>query len=192
MLQYAIERDGLIQGSNFDELDKEHQRTYKKKARDQFLAISFLLGRNRSRYSQLVAELQNSYIMGVDQYPKDIEEATIWWWVIPLLLDKRTQEIKKSNNYAPLEYHFTKHHKRITTTIRTNQRIRRQEQMEKYLKIFNVIPAIWWDITLMNALTKRTKTRTMTKSFIKTASALCNLNSTLHKWMDNWNQSVFC
>ena len=77
MLQYAIERDGLIQGSNFDELDKEHQRTYKKKARDQFLAISFLLGRNRSRYSQLVAELQNSYIMGVDQYPKDIEEATI-------------------------------------------------------------------------------------------------------------------
>ena len=48
---------------------------YKKKAHDQFLAISFLLGSTRSKYSQLVADLQNLYIMGVDQYPKDLEEA---------------------------------------------------------------------------------------------------------------------
>ena len=56
-------------------MEENLKTLYKKKARDQFLATSFLLGGNRSKYSQLVADLQNSYVLGVDQYPKDVEEA---------------------------------------------------------------------------------------------------------------------
>ena len=75
ILQYVLDRDGLTHGNKFEDLNEEYKIIYKKKARDQFLAISFLLGGTRSKYSQLVADLQNSYIMGVDQYPKDLEEA---------------------------------------------------------------------------------------------------------------------
>ena len=66
----------MIHGQDFDALDKDIKLLYykKKKARDQFLATAFLLGGNRTKYCQLVANLQNSYILGVDQYPKDVEE----------------------------------------------------------------------------------------------------------------------
>ena len=37
--------------------------------------MSVLLGGTRSKYSRLVADLQNLYILGVDQYPRDVEEA---------------------------------------------------------------------------------------------------------------------
>ena len=33
-----------------------------------------MLGGTRATYSQLVANLQNSFILGADQYPKDVEE----------------------------------------------------------------------------------------------------------------------
>ena len=75
MLQYAVEHDSLIHGNNYVKLDEEHKTIYKKMTHDQFLAISFLLVGNRTKYSHLVAELPNSYTMGVIQYPKDIEEA---------------------------------------------------------------------------------------------------------------------
>ena len=54
---------------------KQIKRQCTRKRHEQFLAISFLLGGTRSKYSQLVADLQNSYVLGVDQYPKDDEEA---------------------------------------------------------------------------------------------------------------------
>ena len=44
-------------------------------AQDQFLSIFFLFGETRSKYSQLVLDLKNSYIFGVGQYPTDVEEA---------------------------------------------------------------------------------------------------------------------
>ena len=75
ILKYILDRDGLIHGDDYNELEENQKTAYKKKARDQFLATSFLLGGNRSKYSQLVADLQNSYVPGVDQYSKDVEEA---------------------------------------------------------------------------------------------------------------------
>ena len=46
-----------------------------KEARDQWLATVFLLGGTCAKYSQLVADLQNSNILGADKYLHDIEEA---------------------------------------------------------------------------------------------------------------------
>ena len=71
ILQYVVNRDGLVQGNTFDNLDDEYKNIYKRKGCDHYLVISFLLGSNRSKYSQLVADLQNSYIMGVGQYQKE-------------------------------------------------------------------------------------------------------------------------
>ena len=75
ILKYVLDRDGLIHGDDYNELEEIQNTLYKKKARDHFLATSFLLGGNRSKYSQLVADLENLYVLGVDQYPKDVEEA---------------------------------------------------------------------------------------------------------------------
>ena len=75
ILQYLLDRDGLIHGNKFDDLKDKYKIMCKKKARDHYLAISFLMGGTRSKYGQLVADLQNLYIMGVDQYPQNIEEA---------------------------------------------------------------------------------------------------------------------
>ena len=74
ILKYIIEKEGLIHADDFNNFDKDIKQLNKRKARDQFLAISFLLGGTCAKYSQLVADLQNSYILGVDQYPKDVEE----------------------------------------------------------------------------------------------------------------------
>ena len=75
ILIYVFDRDGLIYGDDYNDLEENQKTVYKKKAWDQFLATSFLLGGIWSEYSQLVADFQNSYVLGLDQYPKDVEEA---------------------------------------------------------------------------------------------------------------------
>ena len=59
---------------NYEQMDEDTKKIYLKKARDQYLATSFLLGGTRSKYSLLIADLQNSCILGEDKYPKDLEE----------------------------------------------------------------------------------------------------------------------
>ena len=73
IIKYVLKRDGVM--DKFSSLNEDAKKIYLKKARDQYLAIAFLLGGTRSKYSQLVAELQNSYILGEDKYPKDLEGA---------------------------------------------------------------------------------------------------------------------
>ena len=75
IVTYVLEREGEVTEEEFTGLNDGVKETYLKMARDQYLAISFLLGGNRTKYGQLVADLQNSYILGEDKYPKDLEEA---------------------------------------------------------------------------------------------------------------------
>ena len=73
IMKYVLE--GEVTEEELTGLSDGAKEVYLKMARDQYLAISFLLGGTRSRYGQLVADLQNSYILGKDKYPKDLEEA---------------------------------------------------------------------------------------------------------------------
>ena len=75
IVKYVLEREGEVTEEEFTGLSDGAKEVYLKMARDQYLAISFLLGGTRSKYGQLVADLQNSYILGEDKYPKDLEEA---------------------------------------------------------------------------------------------------------------------
>ena len=75
IISYVLEREGLISEEDYKQMNNDLKKTYFKKARDQYLAIAFLLGGTRSRYSHLVADLQNCYILGQDHYPQVIEEA---------------------------------------------------------------------------------------------------------------------
>ena len=74
-VKYTLEREAEVTEEEFTGMSDRAKEVYLKMARDQYLAISFLLGGTCSRYSQLVADLQNLYILGEDKYPKDLEEA---------------------------------------------------------------------------------------------------------------------
>ena len=60
--------------ADYDQMNDNTKKIYLRE-RDQYLAIFFLLGGTLSKYSQLVADLQNSYILGEDKHPKYLEEA---------------------------------------------------------------------------------------------------------------------
>ena len=67
ILEYLLDREGLIYKDDFPQMDTNIKQIYLKKAIDQFLAILCLLGGNCNQYSQLVAEIQNTSIMGEDK-----------------------------------------------------------------------------------------------------------------------------
>ena len=75
IVKYVLDKEGEVTEEDFTGMSDGAKEVYLKMARDQYLAISFLLGGTRSRYGQLVADLQNTYILGEDKYPKDLEEA---------------------------------------------------------------------------------------------------------------------
>ena len=86
ILKHVIKKDGVIHGEDFNALDDDIKLLYKKKARDQFLATSFLLGRNRTKYSQLVMT---------------------WCWDILRWSAHPHQIAKKLRTYTPPAYPFT-------------------------------------------------------------------------------------
>ena len=47
----------------------------RKRARDSYLAVAFLMGADRGRYGLLIQDLENSFTQGTDKYPKDIVSA---------------------------------------------------------------------------------------------------------------------
>jgi len=48
---------------------------YENKVKQRFLAIQFLNGANSARYAQLIADLENSFSRGHDDYPETVDEA---------------------------------------------------------------------------------------------------------------------
>ena len=63
---YVLEQENIISEYELDEVDASLKQIQMKRTRDQFLALSFLLGGTCSKCRQLVADLPNSYILGVD------------------------------------------------------------------------------------------------------------------------------
>ena len=59
----------------FDDLDDENQLKAKAMARDRTLAISFIMSSDPRRYKQVVRDLENDFLKGKDNYPKDVPTA---------------------------------------------------------------------------------------------------------------------
>ena len=47
----------------------------KEEAKQEYLAVAFLMGADRSRYGLLIQSLENDYIQGVNKYPKNLVDA---------------------------------------------------------------------------------------------------------------------
>ena len=109
IIKYVIEREGLVSKDEYKKLDDNTNNTYLKKAQDQYLAVSFLLGGTSSKYNQLVANLQNSYILGEDKYPKDLEEAyNMMLSYSPLLATSTSSEKSTKELYTTgISFHQT-------------------------------------------------------------------------------------
>ena len=59
----------------FDDLDDENQLKAKAMARDRTLAISFIMSSDPRRYKQVVRDLENDFLKGKNNYPKDVPTA---------------------------------------------------------------------------------------------------------------------
>jgi hypothetical protein len=59
----------------FVSLNDAEKRELKKETCEQFLATAFMLGADRARYGNLIAETQNEFLKGVDNYPSTLVAA---------------------------------------------------------------------------------------------------------------------
>lgn len=53
-----------------EELDKAEAT-----ALDKLLAVTFLLGADKARFQEVITDLDNQYLKGKDEYPKDVTSA---------------------------------------------------------------------------------------------------------------------
>lgn len=74
LVKEAMRRAGVSDPDSKTYSDPEYKMG-KKEAQDRFLAIAFLSGSDRARYSKLVTDLENNFTRGTDQYPKDLTMA---------------------------------------------------------------------------------------------------------------------
>ena len=60
---------------DMDTMTTQQKDALEKEAKDMYLAIAFLLNSDRSRYGRLIEDLENSYLLGEDKYPKTVTSA---------------------------------------------------------------------------------------------------------------------
>ena len=155
----------------------DFKKNYLKKARDQYLAITFLLGGTRSKYSQLVADLQNSYILGQDHYPQDIEEAyNMILSYSPILGNVNTSD-KTTKDLYTIGISFYQQTKTKTTKQSMTKSLLFQELVEEFLMTSNVTHAIKWDTMPLNAQTRQWLPRKMIATIKTKIKVLVSLST---------------
>ena len=67
--------DGLSYETDYANLGDDDKEDLLKRCEDKYLAVCFLLGGSIKKYGSLVADLQNSYLMGDDKFPTTVAES---------------------------------------------------------------------------------------------------------------------
>jgi hypothetical protein len=74
LVRHAAEMAGEKSADQIDYKDQAY-KTYLPAAKERFLALRFLRGADRSKYNDLVVELDNDYAKGTDHYPATVAAA---------------------------------------------------------------------------------------------------------------------
>jgi Zinc knuckle len=68
----------LVRAEGFDTIDDAPDDVHdctEIEAREQFIAVMFMLGADRGRYGKLIVDLENQYLQGQDNYPRNLNAA---------------------------------------------------------------------------------------------------------------------
>jgi hypothetical protein len=63
------------QGSDYDTLDEDEKQEMRLEARERYLAVAFIMGADKRRYSGLIRDIENNYLTGDNKYPKNVTAA---------------------------------------------------------------------------------------------------------------------
>ena len=66
-----LEMVGVTNNKDVGDLTEDERHS----AREQYLAVAFIFGSDRGRFSRLLDKLQNDYLQGYDGYPKTVQSA---------------------------------------------------------------------------------------------------------------------
>lgn len=75
MVEDLLVDDYLEEGAIRITATREQLTIARKKAKEGFLAVAFILLADRGRYAKLIEELENDFVKGADNYPTDLTEA---------------------------------------------------------------------------------------------------------------------
>ena len=90
---HRLHASGTVSKSVYANLSDNEKETALEAMKEEFLAMRFIMGSDKNRFGRMIADLDDDYAKGVDNYPKSLEDA-----VVQMQSWLQTHPVRSNNN----------------------------------------------------------------------------------------------